>query len=237
MAVLSNYSYLMRKEYGTSAFAKLIDVTSIPDIGGEPETIDITTLSDMKRRNMNGIQAGDSHTFNGWYTKEEYMALQTIMEADYEKADTELDTYQIWIGTNGAKGKFEWQGRLSVYITGYGVNEAVALTITISDEGEEGIHMIDDGPTPPPTPVVHVTGVTLDQNTMALDTVTTTTGTLTATVAPSNADDRSVSWSSSDTAVATVANGVVTAVAAGTATITVTTTDGGYTATCEVTVS
>lgn len=52
-----------------------------------------------------------------------------------------------------------------------------------------------------------------------------------------NATDRSVSWSSSDSNVATVdANGKVTAVAEGTATITVTTNDGGKTATCEVTV-
>lgn len=52
-----------------------------------------------------------------------------------------------------------------------------------------------------------------------------------------NATDRSVTWSSSDNAIATVdANGKVTAVAEGTATITVTTNDGGKTATCTVTV-
>ena len=62
------------------------------------------------------------------------------------------------------------------------------------------------------------------------------TKTLTAVFTPANATP-SVTWSSSDPAVATVnANGVVTAVAAGTATITVTTTIGGHTATCDVTV-
>ena len=86
---------------------------------------------------------------------------------------------------------------------------------------------------PEPT-VVDVTGVTLSDSTATI--TAGQTKTLTATVAPENATDKTVSWSSSDGAVATVEDGVVTAVAAGTATITVTTTDGGFTATCAVTV-
>ena len=58
-----------------------------------------------------------------------------------------------------------------------------------------------------PTPVA-VTGVTLDQATMTL-TAGGATGTLVATVAPANATNKSVTWSSSAPAVATVANGVV----------------------------
>ena len=59
-----------------------------------------------------------------------------------------------------------------------------------------------------------------------------------ATVNPGNATDKSVSWSSSDATVASVdVSGKVTALKAGTATITVTTTDGGKTASCAVTVN
>lgn len=63
------------------------------------------------------------------------------------------------------------------------------------------------------------------------------TETLTATVAPTDATVQTVTWSSSDDNVATVEDGLVTAIGAGTATITVTTVDGGFTDTCEVTVS
>ena len=59
---------------------------------------------------------------------------------------------------------------------------------------------------------------------------------MTATVEPNNATNKNVSWSSSDPEVATVADGVVTPVKAGAATITVTTEDGEYSATCKVTV-
>lgn len=80
-----------------------------------------------------------------------------------------------------------------------------------------------------------VTGVTLSRATASL-----TVGdslTLTATVSPADADDPSVTWSSSAPGVASVANGVVTAKSAGRATITVTTKDGGFTAKCVVTVT
>lgn len=81
---------------------------------------------------------------------------------------------------------------------------------------------------------VAVTGVTLSTSS---GTVTEgNTMTLTATVLPANATNKSVRWSSSNTAIATVNGGVVTAVSAGSATITVTTVDGGFTSTCTITV-
>ena len=86
------------------------------------------------------------------------------------------------------------------------------------------------------SPTTHVTGVSLNKTSMSL--TSGNTGQLTATVSPSNATDKSVTWSSSSTSVATVSNsGLVTAVGAGTATITATTTDGGYTAECTVDVT
>jgi hypothetical protein len=85
--------------------------------------------------------------------------------------------------------------------------------------------------------IVPVSGVSLDVNTLNLTTADPH-HTLIATVSPTGATDRAVSWSSSDDAVATVnADGLVEAVGDGTATITVTADDGGFTDTCAVTVS
>ena len=82
---------------------------------------------------------------------------------------------------------------------------------------------------------VPVTGVSL--NTSTLNLIEGGTGTLIATVLPETATNRNVTWSSNAPGVATVnSSGKVTAVSAGTATITVTTVDGGFTATCAVTV-
>lgn len=81
---------------------------------------------------------------------------------------------------------------------------------------------------------IAVTGVTLNKTSASL-----TVGksfTLTPTITPSNATNKKVTWTSSNTAVATVSGGVVKGVKAGTATITVKTADGSKTATCKVTV-
>jgi uncharacterized protein YjdB len=80
-----------------------------------------------------------------------------------------------------------------------------------------------------------VTGVTVSPKTASVSTGGTTK--LTATVAPSNAKNKNVTWTSSNNSVATVSNGTVTGVTAGTATITATTVDGGFTDTCTVTVT
>ena len=83
---------------------------------------------------------------------------------------------------------------------------------------------------------VSVTGVTLEPTSLSL--FTGDTAPLTATVQPSDATNQNVTWKSSNTEVATVdANGKVTAVGEGNATITVTTVDGSKTATCIVTVT
>lgn len=120
---------------------------------------------------------------------------------------------------NGESGLLEGkaQGSVKVCATAGGVS------------GYYDVEVVEGGS------VVSVTGVSLDKTSAEL-TVGKADLTLTATITPDDADDQSVSWSSSNTAAATVKNGVVHAVAAGSAIITVTTNDGNKTAQCSVTV-
>ena len=84
-------------------------------------------------------------------------------------------------------------------------------------------------------PVVTVSSITL--NSTALDLTEGDSFKLTATVSPDNATDKTVIWSSSNASIASVEDGLVTAVKEGAATITVASKDGGARATCEVTVA
>ena len=108
------------------------------------------------------------------------------------------------------------------------------ITVTTKDGGYTATCRV--GVVRRPGGDVSVTGVTLNKTTLKLSKGTSET--LTATVAPTNATNKKVTWTSSDPAVATVdASGKVTGVAKGTATITVTTENGGHTATCAVEVA
>ena len=102
---------------------------------------------------------------------------------------------------------------------GTGYKSIKSITITTPDGGTQ----------------VAVTGVSLNKTTTSIEVGASET--LTATITPSNATNQKVSWTSDNTSVATVNNGVVTGVGTGTANITVTTEDGSKTATCAVTVN
>lgn len=107
----------------------------------------------------------------------------------------------------------------------------VTITCTTVDGGKRATCLVSVA-----SATVSVTGVSLDKTSMSL--LVGNTGTLNATVSPSNATNKSVTWSSSNTSVATVSSsGVVTAKATGTTTVTVRTSDGGKTANCNVTVT
>ncbi len=121
----------------------------------------------------------------------------------------------------------------SVSSTGLVTGVAVGGPITITATSSNGLTATCQVTVTP----VAVTGVTLNKNATILVLGGTSTDQLTATVLPANAYNKNVTWHSSNTGVVTVDNnGFLTAVSRGTSIITVTTEEGGYTATCTVTV-
>src|SRR5579862_4958918 len=115
-------------------------------------------------------------------------------------------------------------------VTAVGAGSATITVTTVDGAKTAGCAVAVAAPT------VSVSGVSLDQSTLSLA-AGVATSTLTAMVSPANATNKSVSWSTSDAAVAAVTDGVVTPVGVGSAMITVTTVDGAKTATCAVTVA
>ena len=113
-----------------------------------------------------------------------------------------------------------------IYMIAVTLIAAFGVTTACSDEEETSKESIDR--------IVAVTGIEL--NTNNLEVMARSKAQLTYILSPNNATNRDVTWTSSNNGVASVVYGEVTGVAAGTATITATTNDGGKTATCVVTV-
>lgn len=141
---------------------------------------------------------------------------------------------QIWFGGNSISIADTWTHYEYELTTDDQVDYEV-IKINFGNCGEVWIDDIEYGKYTDNVAPVHATGVTLDKTSASVKQGKRIT--LTATVAPADATNKNVTWSSNNESVATVSNGVVTGVATGNAKITATTVDGGYTASCTVTVT
>lgn len=156
---------------------------------------------------------------------------KTVVLTPTVNADIGADTTVTWTSNNPSVAivsKSTGTKNESITITAKGVGNA---TITASCGGKTAtctINVIDSTP-------VSVSGVTLNKNSTSISIGSSET--LIATVLPENATNKNVSWSSSNSNVSVNSDGKITANAVGNAVITVTTQDGGYTATCNITVT
>ena len=144
---------------------------------------------------------------------------------NYTPADANTGKAVTWTSSNPGVATVDNSGK----VTGVAVDTATITATSTTDASITASCAVT-------VQAVAVTGVSINPTSANLQIGGSTD--LTYTILPANATDKSVSWSSSNSAVANVNNnGHVSAVAAGTATITVTTTDGGKTATSSVTVT
>ena len=126
--------------------------------------------------------------------------------------------------TDGCWDAWSWNGNMNTSEGTQPGDVFVAATIPSGGGGDE-----------PEIPVIHVTSISLNKSSLRLQ--AGANATLVASISPVNADNKQVTWSSSDTGIATVEDGVVTGAKFGVVKITAQSVDGGYTTVCEVTVT
>ncbi|WP_368320581.1 Ig domain-containing protein [Parabacteroides distasonis] len=126
--------------------------------------------------------------------------------------------------TDGCWDAWSWNGNMNTSEGTQPGDVFVAATIPSGGGGDE-----------PEIPVIHVTSISLNKSSLRLQ--AGANAILVASISPVNADNKQVTWSSSDTGIATVEDGVVTGAKPGVVKITARSVDGGYTAVCEVTVT
>lgn len=131
MAISTYKVFLMKKD--SSTYQKLVDIKEFPDLGGEPEMLETTTLSDNMQTYIAGIQSLDGLTFTANYDMTDFQKLKALEGKEEE--------YAVWFGgtgdvgsvtPDGSNGKFSFKGQLSVFPVGGGVNEVVDMSISIA---------------------------------------------------------------------------------------------------------
>lgn len=133
MAISSYKTFLMKKGSSGSTYEKLVDIKEFPNLGGDPNMLDATTLSDPMQINIMGIQKVDALTFTANYSSEDFATLDALKGQELDLA--------VWFGgtesdgtltPSGDKGKFNFKGQLSVYVKGAGVDSVVEMAITVA---------------------------------------------------------------------------------------------------------
>ena len=126
------HTYLFMKL--SNSYSKLVDIKDYPAMGGSPEKIETTTLSQEVSTFVNGVQALDSFVFLANYDPENYKMLSG------DGVKNSVLTYVLAFGksgdTYGTLGSFEWDGQLSVWVEGGGVNAVREMRISISATSE-----------------------------------------------------------------------------------------------------
>jgi len=133
MAISTYKVFLMHKTSGGDTYSKLVDIKEFPDLGGEPEMLETTTLSDNMQTYIAGIQSLDGLAFAANYDLAKFKELKALEGSQHD--------FAVWFGgteaggvvtPDGSNGKFSFKGELSVYPVGGGVNEVVGMNITIA---------------------------------------------------------------------------------------------------------
>lgn len=131
MASSSYKTFLMYKN--TSAYEKLVDIKNFPDLGGAPEMLETTTLSDAMQTFVEGIQSQSALEFNINYDLETYQKIVAMKGTEKE--------FAVWFGgtetggsvtPTGDEGKYNFKGYISIRVVGKGVNEVKEATISIA---------------------------------------------------------------------------------------------------------
>ena len=127
------HTYLLYK--AGENYKKLIDIKDFPSMGGSPEQIETTTLSNEVSTFVTGGQAMSTLEFLANYTADDFERIKAIQD------EAQVKEYVLAFGkpsatAYGSLGVFKWNGQLSAWLEGGGVNAVREMRISISATSE-----------------------------------------------------------------------------------------------------
>lgn len=112
----------------SNSLNKVCPIKSFPQLGGEPEQIEVTDMEDVAQAFVPGVKSQESMAFTANYTKDTYASLK-------ELEGKEL-VFELGFGKDGSVGKFSWTGQLIVFINEGEVNVGIEMTISVTPSSD-----------------------------------------------------------------------------------------------------
>lgn len=110
-----------------TSYVKVADITNFPELIGDSDDIDSTTMSDTQRTYENGLQNAPTDSFTAQYSREKFEAIQDLIEANGRNAK-----YHFCLLFSDSRSVFDWRGSINVGIGAGSINEIITMPLPIS---------------------------------------------------------------------------------------------------------
>ena len=117
---ISSYGVVLKWGTSAEAVAKKVDIKDFPDLFGDPNLLETTTLANKQQTYIPGILSSDMKAFTANYTAADFKACND---------DADKDLYYSLEFSDGSK--FTWQGKHTMGLPGKGVDEVIEMTINV----------------------------------------------------------------------------------------------------------
>lgn len=117
---ISSYGVVLKWGTSADAVAKKVDIKDFPDLFGDPNLLETTTLANKQQTYIPGILSSDMKAFTANYTAADFKACND---------DADKDLYYSLEFSDGSK--FTWQGKHTMGLPGKGVDEVIEMTINV----------------------------------------------------------------------------------------------------------
>lgn len=124
----STIGTILKMGTASGSLNKVCPIKSFPQLGGEPEQIEVTDMEDLAQTFVTGVKSQESMAFTANYTKASYEALKELEEKEL--------VFELGFGENGSVGKFSWTGQLIVFVNEGEVNGGIEMTISVTPSSE-----------------------------------------------------------------------------------------------------
>ena len=131
MAISTYKVFLMKRNKENNQYEKLVDIKATPDLIGQPEQIEVTTMSDRSQKFIPGVEQMEALAFTCNYTKADFKKLWDMrnQEGEFAVFFGGEEQYNGETKPTGTDGVVTFKGTLSPSIPGASVNEGVDITI------------------------------------------------------------------------------------------------------------